>query len=212
GAGGGDADAGPQPTAADFSFFVSSQTNATGDLAGLKGADARCAALAQTVGVGQHTWHAYLSAEHAGVGDDATAGDPVNARDRIGNGPWYNAKGVKLANDLASLHMLKGDAELFIDEHGAKIPGQWTGSPKPVEHDILTGSNPDGTLYVGRTCADWTSASADLIAVVGHSDGLGPNQAATGMYLSWNSSHDNMNCSDTVPRGGAGRIYCFASE
>ena len=95
-------------------------------------------------------------------------------------------------------------------ERGQRINGQWTGSPSPVEHDILTGSNPDGTLAPGLTCEDWTSASTTVAAQVGHSDGLGPGQSAAGSLSSWNSAHVNQDCSNTAPRGGAGRIYCFA--
>ena len=174
----------------------------------MKGADQRCQALAEAAGVTNRTFRAYLSADT----DPDNADMPVNARERIGTGPWYNAKGVLVAADLEALHALVGDAELFIDEHGQKIPGQWEGSPKPVEHDILTGSNADGTLSPGKTCSSWTSADVGVVAVVGHCDGLGPNMATTGTYTSWNSSHDNMDCSDTAPRGGAGRIYCFAAD
>lgn len=205
GSGGGDSDAGPgnendagTTESAKMSFFVSSDTSMTGKLGGLDGADARCAKLAKAVGAGDKTWHAYLSTKS------------VNARDRIGKGPWFNAKGVMLAKDLADLHARKGDAEVFLDEHGGKINGQWTGSPSPVQHDILTGSQADGTLLENMTCDDWTSDSDAISAQVGHSDGLGPGGSTDGTYTSWNSSHANQNCKDTAPRGGAGRIYCFA--
>ena len=99
---------------------------------------------------------------------------------------------------------------MFVDERGQRINGQWTGSPTPVEHDILTGSNADGTLAAGLTCADWTSTSADVAAQVGHSDGFGPGQNRAGPLASWNSAHANQNCANTAPRGGAGRFYCFA--
>jgi len=115
---------------------------------------------------------------------------------------------------VAELHARSGDAALFVDERGQRINGQWTGSPSPVEHDILTGSNADGTLAieagVAVTCADWTSASDTLTARVGHSDGLGPSQNATPPLNSWNAAHLNQNCANTAPRGGAGRFYCFA--
>ncbi len=97
-----------------------------------------------------------------------------------------------------------------MDERGQRINGQWTGSPVPVEHDILTGSNADGTLLAGLTCNDWTSDSAGVAAQVGHSDGMGPMQNTAGPLSSWNSAHPNQNCSNTAPRGGAGRFYCFA--
>jgi len=101
---------------------------------------------------------------------------------------------------------------VFLDEHGDKINGQWTNSPTPNQHDILTGSTAEGTLLAGKTCDDWTSESADMTAQVGHCDGLGPMQATTGTYTSWNSAHENGGCNDTAPRGGAGRIYCFAID
>jgi hypothetical protein len=211
-AGAEDHDAGSGSVSSKFSFFVSSQTNKTGDLGGLKKADERCAALAKAVGAGAHTWHAYLSTEHGGSDDDAALGGPIDARDRIGNGPWYNVKGDLIAADLESLHKRKGDAALFLTEKGDKVNGQWTGSPAPVEHDILTGSNADGTLLPGKTCDDWTSDSANQSAEVGHSDGLGPNQATDGTYTVWNAAHENGGCNDTAPRGGAGRIYCFVAD
>jgi hypothetical protein len=188
-------------------FFVSSATSVTGNLGGLAGADALCLRLASAVGEGGgRLWRAYLSVER-----DATNGNrPTNARDRIGLGPWFNAAGVAVANNLTELHSRSGDAALFIDERGQRINGQWTGSPGPVEHDVLTGSNADGTLAPGLTCADWTSASATDIGQVGHSDGMGPNQSTAGTLASWNAAHTNQNCSNTAPRGGAGRIYCFA--
>jgi len=136
----------------------------------------------------------------------------VDARDRIGSGPWYNSKGVLLAQDLASLHALSGNPELFLDENGQKINGQWQGSPTPDEHDVLTASAADGTLLEGKTCADWTSDAADITAQVGHSDGLGPTMNPAPPYNSWNSAHENESCADTAPRGGAGRLYCFAVD
>ena len=198
------------PTAAttlqSVNFFVSSATSVTGNLGGLAGADAKCQSLATAAGYGSKTWRAYLSAERNPSNNNL----PLNARDRIGTGPWYNVNLVLVANNVAELHARTGDANVFIDERGQRINGQWTGSPAPVEHDILTGSNADGTLAPGMTCADWTSASADLAALVGHSDGMGPNQSTAGALSSWNSAHANQNCSNTAPRGGAGRFYCFA--
>jgi hypothetical protein len=189
-----------------MSFFVTSATSVTGNLGGLAGADALCQSLASGVGFGSKTWRAYLSVER-----DASNGNrPTDARSRIGTGPWVNVNGVTLAANVADLHARKGDAAVFLDERGQRIPGQWAGSPAPVQHDILTGSNADGTLMTGFTCADWTSGSADIAAQVGHSDGLGPNGDTSGALSSWNSAHANQNCSNTAPRGGAGRIYCFA--
>jgi len=193
------------PSAPVASFFVTSVTSVTGNLGGLAGADATCQRLASTLTQGGLSWRAYLSVER-----DATNGNrPTNARDRIGPGPWYNVKLQLVANTVTELHARTGDAALFLDERGQRINGQWTGSPAPVEHDILTGSNADGTLAAGLTCADWTSGSADIAAQVGHSDGMGPNQSTAGALSSWNAAHTNQNCSNTAPRGGAGRFYCF---
>jgi len=193
-------------TAADgISFFVSSRTNMTGNLGGLGGADAICTELATAAGAGNKIWKAYLSTT------------TVSAKDRIGTGPWFTQKGTMLAADLTALHALKGNADLFIDEKGTKIDGQWNSSTT-VQHDILTGSAADGTLQpadaMGRSanCQDWTSAGTDAFAQVGHSDGMGPGMAMDpAYYTSWNSSHANQDCSNTTPRGGAGRIYCFAT-
>ena len=196
----------PAQSGPTMSFFVTSAKSTTGNLGGLAGADATCQRLASAVGLGAKTWRAYLSVEH----DAANSNNATDARSRIGNGPWYNQKGVMVASNLTELHARKGDATVFIDETGQQIPGQWPGSPSPVEHDILTGSNADGTLMPGFTCADWTSASTDIAAQVGHSDGLGPNGDTSGTLAVWNSAHANQNCSNTAPRGGAGRIYCFA--
>ncbi len=169
----------------------------------------RAVSVWRPVGAGNKTWRAYLSVER----DETNGGAATNARDRIGTGPWYNAKGVLLASDLTSLHARTGDAEVFLDEHGNEINGQWIGSPAPLEHDILTGSDAQGRLLAGKTCADWTSAApAPAVAQVGHSDGLGPKQSTAGTYTSWNSAHESAGCDDTAPRGGAGRIYCFAAD
>lgn len=203
---GSDSPAGPStPSGPQLSFFVTSATSATGNLGGLTGADATCQRLAAAVGQGTKAWRAYLSAER-----DVTTGQPVNARDRIGSGPWYNASLQLVANTVAELHARSGDAALFVDERGQRINGQWTGSPTPVEHDILTGSNADGTVATGLTCSDWTSAATTQTAQVGHSDGLGPNQSTAGTLSSWNAAHTSQDCSNTAPRGGAGRLYCFA--
>lgn len=201
-------DAGPDEAPNSLSFFVTSDKSMTGDLGGLPGADARCQALAKAAGAGARTFHAYLSVEH----DPANGGAASDARDRIGKGPWYNAKGVLLAEDVDALHARSGDPELFLDEKGEKINGQWEGSPTPNEHDVLTGSDANGRVLPGKTCADWTSAGADVTAQVGHTDGLGPMRNGAPPYNSWQSSHENMNCQDTAPRGGAGRLYCFAID
>jgi hypothetical protein len=189
-----------------MSFFVSSTGSTTGNLGGLAGADQRCQDLAMAAGAGGKTWRAYLSVEK-GPNDQ-----PVHAKDRIGNGPWYNAKGVMIASDIADLHTKIGDAAIFLDEKGVMVPGQWPNSPKPNEHDVLTGTNKDGTVVPGKTCADWTSADMTLFGWVGHSDGLGPNGSNDPMYQSWNSVHENGGCHDTAPKGGSGRVYCFAID
>ena len=201
-----DEDSPTSPSGPSLSFFVTSATSATGNLGGLSGADATCQRLAAAVGQGSRTWRAYLSVER----DPANGNQPTNARDRIGAGPWYNASLAIVANNLAELHSRTGDAAVFVDERGQRINGQWTGSPTPVQHDILTGSNADGSLLAGMTCSDWTSDSAAVSAQVGHADGMGPNQSTAGALSSWNSSHASQNCADTAPRGGAGRFYCFA--
>jgi hypothetical protein len=198
----------PTPSGSTLSFFVTSAKSTTGNLGGLRGADTLCQNLANTAGVGNKRWRAYLSVERdADNGNRAT-----DARSRIGNGPWLNAKGTLVANNVTELHARRGDSTIFVDERGQPINGQWPGSPSPVEHDILTGSNADGTLMAGFTCGDWTSDSATLQAQVGHSDGLGPNGDTSGTLSSWSSAHANQNCSNTAPRGGAGRIYCFATN
>ncbi len=196
----------PTQVGPTMSFFVTSSTSVTGNLGGLRGADSRCQALATAAGAGSKTWRAYLSVER-----DADNGNrPTDARSRIGAGPWFNANLVMVASNLAELHARKGDAAILVDEKRQRINGQWPGSPAPVEHDIMTGSNSDGTLMPGFTCGDWTSESATTMGQVGHSDGLGPNGDTSGALSSWNSAHANQNCSNTAPRGGAGRIYCFA--
>jgi hypothetical protein len=189
-----------------LSFFVSSTGSPTGDLGGIEGADKRCQDLAEAVGAGAKTWRAYLGVEQSPVGG------PEHPRDRIGQGPWYNAKMVMIAADLDDLHTKDGDAELFLDENGEKVPGQWEGSPDPNQHDILTGANKDGTVAMGKTCNDWTSDDPGLLAQVGHSDGLGPNMSAEPQFRSWNSVHESGGCNDTAPKGGAGRVYCFAID
>jgi Protein of unknown function (DUF1554) len=200
-------DSSTAPTASSgLSFFVTSTKSATGNIGGLRGADALCQNLAQAAGAGNKTWRAYLSVERdADNGNRAT-----DARSRIGNGPWLNAKGVMVAANLTELHARKGDSTVFVDEKGQPINGQWSGSPSPVEHDIMTGSTADGTLLTGFTCGDWTSDSSSALGQVGHSDGLGPGGDSSGALSSWNSAHANQNCANTAPRGGAGRIYCFA--
>src|SRR5262245_53377908 len=135
----GDDETPTSPSGSSLSFFVTSATSTTGNLGGLAGADATCQRLAAAVGQGARTWRAYISVER----DPANGNQPTHARDRIGSGPWFNATGSAVANTVAELHARTGDASVFLDERGQRINGQWTGSPAPVEHDILTGSNAD---------------------------------------------------------------------
>ena len=202
-------DTGTSPTATStptMSFFVSSRTSVTGNLGGLRGADAICQSLGTAAGQGAKTWRAYLSVER----DADNGNQPTHARDRIGAGPWHNAAGVMVAANLTELHGRSGDAAVFLDERGQRINGQWPNSPGPNEHDILTGSNADGTVLTGATCGDWTSDATTATGQVGHSDGLGPGGNSAPPLNSWNSVHTTANCANTAPRGGAGRIYCFA--
>ncbi|MBM3819755.1 MAG: DUF1554 domain-containing protein [Acidimicrobiia bacterium] len=194
------------PSGPSLGFFVTSATSVTGNLGGLAGADATCQRLAAAVGQGTRTWRAYLSVER----DPANGNQATHARDRIGSGPWFNANQVLVANNVAELHPRSGDASVFVDERGQRINGQWTGSPAPNQHDILTGSNADGTVAAGLTCSDWTSESTTVRGVVGHSDGFGPNQSTAGALASWNAAHNTQSCANTAPGGGAGRFYCFA--
>lgn len=185
-----------------MTFFLTSHGPGDGaDLGGLEGADAHCASLAEAVGAGGRTWHAYLSTH----GGDA----PVHARDRIGTGPWHNAKGVRIAADLDALH---GDNDLTketqLDETGAVVNGR---GDSPNRHDILTGSRRDGTAFEGdddTTCSDWTSSGRDGSARVGHHDRTGGGQYPT----SWNSAHGSRGCgqADLQATGGDGLFYCFA--
>jgi hypothetical protein len=179
-----------------MNFFVTSDTSMTADLDGTMGADARCQRLAMAVGAGSKTWRAYLS----------TMNPVTNARDRIGEGPYYNSQGALLAMTKDALHMRSGDPALFIDERGGRINGQWAGSPTPNQHDVLTGSTAMGMLSSGNTCGDWNSTTG--MSFVGHTDGLGPNMNANPPYNQWAGSHTGQ-CGDTAPGGGAGRLYCF---
>lgn len=192
---------------APLGMFITSTTQ-DGDLGGLEGADRICQDLAAAVGAGNRTWRAYLSAENGG--------NPIHARERIGNGPWYNAAGDLVAEDLDALHSLVGDADLFLDENGAQINGQWNGV-SPNEHDIMTGSDSDGMLLMDETttCNDWTSNTLEPGPQVGHSDGMGPGMnTSEARFTSWNGGHASRGCSLELLRmsGGAGRFYCFAAN
>ena len=189
-------------------FFVTSAKSKTGNLGGLAGADKTCQTLAAAVGQGDKTWRAYLSADR----DPANNNNPTNARDRIGDGPWFNANGLMVGNDLADLHARRGNPILLVDERGQMVPGNWPNSPKPTEHDVLTGSTAEGALMAGKTCNSWTSESPDMRGQIGHIDGIGLGGNTAGASSSWNSAHENRSCADTAPGGGAGRFYCFAAK
>jgi len=183
-----------QPPTGPMSFFITSQGSGNGgDLGGLSGADEICQNLAEGVDQGHLTWRAYLSTQ----GNNA-----VNARDRIGPGPWFNANGYQVGADLATLHNLmhRISAETGLDEHGRVIPGSFA---VPNRHDVLTGSTSEGMAYPSgedMTCNNWTS-SDDGKARVGHHD-----------FAAWASSHNSRGCSAAALRssGGDGLLYCFA--
>ncbi|RUX91271.1 MULTISPECIES: hypothetical protein [unclassified Mesorhizobium] len=186
---------------ATMSFFVTSVGSGKGaDLGGLEGADAHCASLAEAAGVTGKTWAAYLSTSD------------TDARDRIGKGPWVNAKGVKIADDVASLH---SDAngitkQTALNEKGEVVNGR---GDKPNRHDMLTGSKPDGTKIADQTCGDWTMSGAEGAAMMGHHDRTGLDESAAAK--SWNSSHASRGgCSQEALKGtgGDGLFYCFATN
>ncbi len=202
----------PRELPKDFSFFLTSRpVGQGGNLGGLAGADAHCQQLAAAVGFGRRTWHAYLSTQ-------ALDGQPaVNARDRIGGGPWTNARGAVVARDLAQLH---GDtlelAQLgnnlskatVYTETGETRPGF---GDKPNQHDVITGSQPDGRACADaadHTCRNYTSSASDASTQLGHFDRAG------GGNTSWNSAHKSRGCSqeNLVSTGGAGYLYCFAAN
>lgn len=187
---------------ASMSFFIASEKGSA-NLGGLAGADARCDRLAKAAGVTGKKWAAYLSV-YADNGAPA-----VNARDRIGKGPWYNAKGDKIASSVQELHSATNNLNktTALNENGAVIPGR--GDPVN-EHDLLTGSNADGTVNAMATCRNWTSEMdgvAGVNAAVGHHD----RQGGGADPMSWNAAHTTPGCSATslVSVGGAGHIYCF---
>lgn len=197
----------PAPTPENqLSFFITSAGSGDGaNLGGLAGADQICQARAEAVGAGSRRWRAYLSAS-------ATPGTPaVNARDRIGSGPWYNAKGVPVAMSVADLHSAsnKLNKENSLTEAGAVVNGR---GDTPNMHDILTDSRADGTAFAGeedRTCGNWTS-NGEGSAQVGHHDRTGGGADPT----SWNSAHPSRGCSQAnlQASGGNGLFYCFASR
>jgi hypothetical protein len=193
---------------ANMSFFVTSVGSGKGaDFGGLAGADKHCQTLAAAAGAGNKTWHAYLSASASG------SSPAVNARDRIGKGPWKNAKGVVIAKDVAELHGTNNlTKQTALTEKGGIVPGR---GDTPNQHDILTGTQPDGTAFGGsedKTCGNWTKGGADGSAIVGHADRTGLDTSPPA--LSWNSSHPSKGCNDPglASTGGAGYLYCFAAN
>ncbi len=205
----------PGASGGKMSFFVTSAGPGKGaDLGGLAGADAHCQKLAAAAGAGDRTWRAYLSTQGDALNDPKV----VHARDRIGSGPWYNAKGVRVARNVEDLHSPRANVtkETAIDENGRIVNGR---TEKPNKHDILTGSRPDGTAFPptagGRfpdmTCSNWTN-SGDGRAMLGHHDRSGPTGDA--WAVSWNSAHPTIGCSqDALTKtGGAGLLYCFAAK
>jgi hypothetical protein len=201
------------PPTGPMSFFITSVGSGKGaDLGGLAGADAHCQRLAAAAGAGGKTWRAYLSVPGAFASGSTPAVPSVHARDRIGNGPWFNAKGALIARDLGHLHNGNNlSKETALDEKGNVVKGR---GDTPNEHDMLTGSRADGTAFAPQTdttCKAWTSSS-DGSAIVGHHDRIGP--LPENWAKSWNFSHQSAGCSQEalVRTGGAGRFYCFATN
>jgi hypothetical protein len=206
-----------QPSSGPMGFFVTSTNPGNGgNLGGLAGADAHCQKLAAAVGAGNRTWRAYLSTSY--IPPNATSA--VHARDRIGKGPWYNAKGVLIASDVTQLHSASNNInkQTALTEKGTVVNGR---GDNPNQHDILTGSRPDGTAYPGfpnqpsMTCGEWTrETGANNFAMVGHNDRLQGTPVTDPWADSWNSSHLTVSCSkeDLPKSGGAGYFYCFATD
>lgn len=196
----------------NISFFVtSSGTGKGGDLGGIAGADKHCQSLAQAVGAGNRTWHAYLSTQATSFQDNSAQ----QARNRIGSGPWYNAKGVLIAKNVDELHSGKNNLskETALDEKGQRVFGR---GDKPNKHDMLTGSRPDGTNFApsppfpDRTCGNWTKSDNVSSAMLGHHDRVGPNDDS--WAVSWNSAHPSLGCDlkSLSKTGGDALFYCFA--
>jgi len=198
------ASAGSGSASRAMSFFVTSTGKGNGaDLGGLAGADRHCQTLATAAGAGHRTWRAYLSTTATG---GAAA---VNARDRIGTGPWQNAKGVVIAHNVDELHASNNlNKQTALTEKGDAVSGR---GDAPNMHDILTGSTPDGTAS-DATCSNWTSSSTEGSATVGHHDRMGLDDSPPAR--SWNSSHPTRGCSQEALKstGGAGLTYCFAAN
>jgi len=201
------------PGPASMTFFVTSAGPGKGaDLGGLAGADRHCQQLAQAAGAGNREWRAYLSTQAPALADT----NFVNARDRIGPGPWQNAKGVVVATSVADLHSSSNNInkDTALDERGQPVKGR---TDKPNEHDMLTGSRPDGTAFPGApfgdmTCGNWTKGGTEGSAMTGHHDRVGP--VANAWAMSWNSAHPSRGCNAEGLRstGGAGLFYCFAAK
>ncbi|MEX2163994.1 MAG: hypothetical protein WD823_07100 [Sulfuricaulis sp.] len=200
--------------AAGMSFFITSvNPGKGGDLGGLAGADRHCQSLAAAAGAGNRTWRAYLSTQGNALNDP----NVVHARDRIGSGPWYNAKGVRVARNVEDLHSAKNNVnkETALDERGWMVNGR---TDKPNKHDILTGSRPDGTAlpptarFPDQTCGNWTKGGNEGSAMTGHHDRAGPIDHA--WAVSWNSAHPTIGCTHDlmVKTGGDGLFYCFAEK
>jgi hypothetical protein len=194
-----------------MTFFVTSTgPGQGGNLGGLAGADRHCQALAAAAGAGGRTWRAYLSTQAPALNST----EFVNARDRIGTGPWRNAKGVVVATSVADLHSPSSNLnkQTAVDEKGNLVNGR---TEQPNNHDMLTGSRPDGTAFPGApfpdmTCGNWTKGGPDGSAMLGHHDLVGPVDNA--WAKSWNSTHPSRGCDAAALRstGGAGLYYCFA--
>jgi hypothetical protein len=203
----------PRSGGGPMTFFVTSTGIGKGaDLGGIEGADRHCESLAKTVGAGDRGWRAYLSTQGTTLNDPKV----VHARDRIGTGPWHNAKGVMIARSVDELHSAKNNItkETAIDEKGQPAKDR---TQNPSQHDILTGSRTDGTAFPGTpfydmTCGNWTKSGTDGSAMVGHFDRAGPIDHA--WAASWNSSHPTRGCTQEglVSTGGAGLLYCFATK
>ena len=201
------------PGPASMTFFVTSVGPGKGaDLGGLTGADLHCATLARGAGAGDRTWRAYLSTQAPALNDP----NFVNARDRIGSGPWQNAKGVMIARGVADLHSENNNVtkETALDEKGQVVFGR---TDRPNRHDILTGSRADGTAFPGApfgdmTCGNWTKSGTEGSAMLGHHDRVGPIDNA--WAKSWNSAHPSRGChpDGLKSTGGDGLLYCFATN
>jgi hypothetical protein len=203
---------GPSSTG-PMSFFVTSVGSGDGaNLGGLSGADAHCQRLAGAAGAGNRSWRAYLSATGQFASGNNPAVPSTHARDRIGKGPWYNAKGQLIASDLKHLHNGNNLTKVTaLTEKGDMVKGR---GDTPNEHDILTGSRADGTAFAPQTdttCGNWTK-NGDGSAIVGHHDRIGP--LAENWATSWNFSHQSAGCGQEALKrtGGAGLFYCFAAD